>query len=62
MYSIGVDYIPFIDIAEMDGTQCVNPDPVGRETSDYFSDPVFIDNGIPVGARDEPSTVLYVSE
>ena len=38
----------------------VEPDDLGQETSDYHSEPVFIDNGIPIGANGDLSTRLYV--
>ena len=67
MYT-GRDYITFLDLddkTESDGVTItdgdVSPDDLGRDTSDYFSSPVFIDNGIPIGASGELSTQLYVS-
>lgn len=54
-----MDYIEFLDL-DVDGSTEVAIDAVGGQTSDYFSSPVFIENGIPIGAREELTTVLYV--
>ena len=44
----------------MEGVQSVLPDEEGLETSDYHSEPIFVNSGIPIGARSELTTVLYV--
>ena len=60
---IGQDYIGFIDLDEEDGGRLdmVIPDREGEETGDYISRPIFVDQGIPIGARSALTTVLYVS-
>ena len=59
----GKDYLPFFDLDMNDGglLDIVEPDPMGRETSDYFSDPIFVDSGIPIGAKEDLTTRIYVS-
>lgn len=54
-----MDYIEFFYL-DVDGSTEIMIDSEGLQTSDYFSFPVFIENGIPIGARDELTTVLYV--
>lgn len=39
----------------------VTPDAMGVDSSDYFSNTIFIENGIPIGAKDKLTTELYVS-
>ena len=58
----GLDYIEFIQLTENDGVilKFVLPDEEGQDIGDYFSDPIFVDQGIPIGARDQLTTVLYV--
>lgn len=58
----GVDYLEFLDLGTEDGSDVeeVLPDFEGLSTSDYYSSPIFIENGIPIGATGELSTVLYV--
>ena len=67
-YYVGRDYITFLDLddkTESDSATStegnVSPDELGQDTSDYYSSPVFIDNGIPIGAAGTLSTQLYVS-
>lgn len=62
--TLGRDYIPFLDLEARDGIklEVVTPDEHGTNTSDYYSRPVFVDIGIPIGARDELTSVLYVSD
>jgi hypothetical protein len=40
--------------------EVLEADHSGAESSDYFSSPVFINNGIPIGASGDIATVLYV--
>lgn len=63
IFSPGVDYITFFDLAMKDSAikeEVVEPDSLGQESSDYYSSPVFIENGVPIGATGELSTLLYV--
>lgn len=61
-----MDYIRFIDLdkpepdPDVGDLTYVFPDATGLESGDYFSQPIFVDSGIPVGARDELTTKLYV--
>ena len=57
-----MDYIEFIDLDILDSASVfdVVPDSVGLVSSDYSSEPVFVDQGIPVGATGELTTMLYV--
>ena len=60
---VGVDYIRFIDLNEKeDDVKDVVPDAIGQETGDYFSEPIFVDSGIPIGARPELTTELFVRQ
>ena len=54
-----MDYIEFIDLDSASVFDVV-PDSVGLGSSDYSSEPVFFDQGIPVGATGELTTMLYV--
>lgn len=54
----GVDYIEFLDLGT--NSEEVLPDFMGMSSSDYFSFPIYIQNGIPIGATGELSTTLYV--
>lgn len=59
----GVDYITFLELADKDGTVkggVLEADELGQESSDFYSSPIFIENGIPIGAKGGISTVLYV--
>lgn len=61
--SSGIDYITFIDLGDKESSvkqEVLEPDILGEESSDYFSSPVFIENGIPIGATGELATRLYV--
>lgn len=63
-FLLGVDYIEFFDLDVKESTvkeEEVVPDSLGHDTSDYYSMPVFIENGIPIGATGELSSQLYVS-
>ncbi len=64
LFTLGKDYIRFINLNEMDEAplQFVEPDSVGLETGDYFSKPIYVNQGIPIGARPSLTTVLYVSQ
>ena len=57
---VGVDFIPFIDLEAVDGVKIhvVTPD---NKDSDYFSEPIFVNTGIPIGGEGELATKLYVS-
>lgn len=58
-----MDYIEFIDLDNSEpGSVSGNvlPDSLGFMSSDYHSDPIFVDQGIPVGATGELTTMLYV--
>ena len=59
----GKDYLPFFDLDMNDDglLNIVKPDLLGRESSDYFSDPIFVDSGIPIGAKEDLTTQIYVS-
>ncbi len=59
----GIDYIKFFDLDLDDGGQLeiVKPDFIGFFSGDYFSRPIYVDSGIPIGAREELTTILYVS-
>ena len=59
---IGKDYLEFIDLTEDDGSALKNvtPDAEGLRSGDYHSEPIF-SIGIPIGARAELTTRLYVS-
>lgn len=60
-----MDYLEFIDLGAFDrGNNIVNvlPDSTEQLTNgDYFSDPIIVNTGIPIGARSQLTTVLYVS-
>jgi hypothetical protein len=58
----GVDYIEFIDLNSELASESgeVVPDTLGQDSSDYYSAPIFVDQGIPIGAVAELSTTLYV--
>ena len=56
-----MDYIKFLDLDKDGSSTELAIDAEGLQSSDYFSSPIFIENGIPIGARDELTTVLYVS-
>lgn len=60
-YIAGVDYIEFFDLDGTEDVKNVVPDNLGLNTSDYFSEPIFVNSGIPIGARAELTTELYVS-
>ena len=59
----GVDYLEFLDLDADDGAELreVLPDRSGMLSSDYVSNPIFVSSGIPIGARPDLTTVLYVS-
>ena len=58
----GQDYIQFLDLEENDGVllESVAPDELGTNSSDYYSRPIFVNTGIPIGAREELTNTLYV--
>ena len=55
--SSGVDYLEFLELNVFD---TVVPDTQGLQTGDYFSDTIYVDIGIPIGAREQLTTELYV--
>ena len=63
-YLIGVDYIPFLDLDAQDGVEIQLVTPVESfifASREYFSDPIFVNTGIPIGGAGEVATRLYVS-
>lgn len=53
----------FIELDDKESSakqEVLEPDTLGLESSNYFSSPVFIENGIPIGAKGELATTLYV--
>ena len=61
----GVDFIRFLDLDAQDGveSQLVMPDNNNNiiENGDYFSEPIFVNTGIPLGGQGETANQLYVS-
>lgn len=55
-----MDYLEFFDLDVMDDVENVLPDGAGLFSSDYFSAPIFVDSGIPIGASSELKTVMHV--
>ena len=58
-----MDYIPFFDLEVEDGVECqlVMPDREGEDSGDYYSEPIYMNMGIPIGGEGEQATILYVS-
>ena len=63
MSNEGVDFIRFLDFEAQDGVQrqLVTTDNTIIENGDYFSKPIFVNTGIPIGGQGELATKLYVS-
>ena len=51
----------FFDLDAMSDVNSVQPGFEGLVFGDYFSAPIFVDSGIPIGARGTLTTQLYVS-
>ena len=59
-----MDYIPFLDLEAQDGVECQRVMPDNNfiiANSDYFSEPIFVNTGIPIGGQGQQATELYVS-
>lgn len=61
-----MDYLEFIDLNAFDGginIVDILPNVIEGLTNDnYLSDPIFVNTGIPIGARGQLTTSLYVSD
>ena len=59
----GVDFIRFLDLEAQDGieSQLVMPDNNINVNGDYYSEPIFVNTGIPLGGQGETANQLYVS-